>query len=48
MVRFAAEMIENGEVEPSKIAKSVLVIDEAQDMSKDDFRLVQALIQQNE
>ena len=32
VVRLAAEMIENGEVEPSKIAKSVLVIDEAQDM----------------
>ena len=48
VVRFAAEMIENGEVEASKIAKSVLVIDEAQDMGKDDFRLVQALMRQNE
>ncbi|MBQ2524233.1 MAG: RecQ family ATP-dependent DNA helicase, partial [Prevotella sp.] len=48
VVRFAAKMIEKGEVEPSKIAKSVLVIDEAQDMSQDDFRLVQALIRQNE
>lgn len=48
VVRHAAEMIENGEVEPSKIAKSVLVIDEAQDMGQDDFRLVQALIRQNE
>ena len=47
-VRLAAEMIKNGEVEPSKIAKSVLVIDEAQDMGQDDFRLVQALIHQNE
>lgn len=47
-VRLAAEMIEKGEVEPSKIAKSVLVIDEAQDMGPDDFRLVQALMQQNE
>ena len=41
-------MIENGEVEASKIAKSVLVIDEAQDMAQDDFRLVQALMRQNE
>jgi ATP-dependent DNA helicase RecQ len=41
-------MIERGEVEPSKIAKSVLVIDEAQDMGQDDFRLVQALMRQNE
>ncbi len=48
VVRIAAKMIEKGEVEPSKIAKSVLVIDEAQDMSQDDFRLVQALIRQNE
>ena len=48
VVRFAAEMIENGEVEASKIAKSVLVIDEAQDMGQDDFRLVQALMRQNE
>ena len=48
VVRLAAEMIENGEVEQSKIAKSVLVIDEAQDMGADDFRLVQALMQQNE
>ena len=48
VVRRAAEMIENGEVEQSKIAKSVLVIDEAQDMGEDDFRLVQALMHQNE
>ncbi|UKK47252.1 RecQ family ATP-dependent DNA helicase [Prevotella sp. E9-3] len=48
VVRIAAEMIENGEVEASKIAKSVLVIDEAQDMGQDDFRLVQALMRQNE
>ena len=48
VVQRAADMIENGEVEQSKIAKSVLVIDEAQDMGADDFRLVQALMQQNE
>ena len=48
VVRRAAEMIEKGEVEESKIAKSVLVIDEAQDMGSDDFRLVKALMQQNE
>lgn len=48
VVRRAAEMIEAGEVEQSKIAKSVLVIDEAQDMGIDDFRLVQALMHQNE
>ena len=48
VVRRAAEMIENGEVEQSKTAKSVLVIDEAQDMGTDDFQLVQALMRQNE
>ena len=48
VVQRAAEMIENGEVETAKIAKSVLVIDEAQDMGLDDYRLVQALMQRNE
>ena len=48
VVRRAAEMIENNEVEESKTAKSVLVIDEAQDMSTDDFRLVKALMKRNE
>lgn len=48
VVAHAAKMIENGEVEESKIAKSVLVIDEAQDMGADDFRLVKALMQRNE
>ena len=48
VVRLASEMIERGEVEQSKIAKSVLVIDEAQDMGADDFRLVRALMRQNE
>ena len=48
VVRRAAETIERGEVEPSKIAKSVLVIDEAQDMGEDDYRLVSALMRQNE
>lgn len=48
VVRNAADMIENGEVETAKIAKSVLVIDEAQDMGSDDYRLVQALMQRNE
>ena len=48
VVQRAADMIEKGEVEQSKISKSVLVIDEAQDMSANDFRLVLALMQQNE
>ena len=48
VVRRAAEMIRNGEVEPNRISKTVLVIDEAQDMSADEYALVQALMQQNE
>ena len=48
VVQHAAEMLERGEVEESKIAKSVLVIDEAQDMDAHAFRLVQALARRNE
>lgn len=48
VVNMAATMIEQGEVEAAKISKSVLVIDEAQDMAEDDFRLVQALMRRNE
>lgn len=48
VVAQAAEMINQGEVEPNKIGKTVLVIDEAQDMSADDFALVMALARNNE
>lgn len=41
-------MINNGEVEPNRISKTVLVIDEAQDMGKDDYALVNALMEANE
>ena len=44
----AAEMIERGEMEESKIAKTVLVIDEAQDMGANEYRLLQALMLRNE
>ena len=40
--------IKNGEVEASRITKTVLVIDEAQDMDEDEFNLVNALMEQNE
>ena len=40
-------MIESGEVEQSKISKSVLVIDEAQDMTEEEYRLIQTLIEHN-
>ncbi len=44
----AAEMISQGDVEPNKIGKTVLVIDEAQDMGIDEYALVKALIMNNE
>lgn len=47
VVKNAARMIENGEVEPGRIAKTVLVIDEAQDMNEDEFLLIQALMRHN-
>ena len=47
-VSAATEMIENGEVEPNRIGKSVLVIDEAQDMSDDEYSFVRALMKVNE
>lgn len=48
VVKRASELIENGEVEPSRIGKTVLVIDEAQDMGYDEFSLVSALMKSNE
>ena len=47
VVAKAAEMINQGEVEPNKIGKTVLVIDEAQDMSADEYALVKALVNNN-
>ena len=48
VVARAAEMIRQGEVEPSKIGKTVLVIDEAQDVSAEEYALVRALMDNNE
>jgi len=48
IVADAAQMISQGEVEPSKIGKTVLVIDEAQDMSHEEYALVTALMNRNE
>ena len=48
VVRRAAEMIERGEAEQGRINKTVLVIDEAQDMDKDEYALVSALMKNNE
>lgn len=48
IVARAAKMIEQGDVEPNKIGKTVLVIDEAQDMAADEYALVTALMARNE
>ena len=48
MVKDAAELIERGGVEPNRIAKTVLVIDEAQDMDENEFRLIRALMKRND
>ena len=48
IVAKAADMINQGEVEPNRISKTVLVIDEAQDMGTEEYALVKALMTQNE
>lgn len=48
VVERAAKMISEGEVEPNRIGKTVLVVDEAQDMSSEEFALVRALMSVNE
>ena len=48
VIQEAVEKINSGEVEQGKIAKTVLLIDEAQDMDRDDYSLIQALIHNND
>ena len=48
VIPSAIELIKSGDAESLKIHKSVLVIDEAQDMSNNDFELIKTLISQNE
>lgn len=48
VVAKAAEMICQGEVEPNRIGKTVLVIDEAQDMGPAEYALVKALMTCND
>ena len=48
VARRAAEMIERSEAEQGRIKKAVLVIDEAQDMDKDEYALVRAMMSNNE
>ncbi len=48
IVKEASELIRNGDVDLGRITKSVLVIDEAQDMDIHEYRLVEALMERNE
>ncbi len=48
IIKKTVEKIRNKEVETSRITKTVLVIDEAQDMDEDEFNLINALMEQNE
>ena len=48
VVPKATAMIRSGEVDQGKITKTVLVLDEAQDMNRHEFSLVEALMEQNE
>jgi len=47
IIKEAIRLMTSGEVEQSKISKTVLVIDEAQDMDANEYELVRALMAQN-
>lgn len=48
IINTAVAKIRNGEIETFRITKTVLVVDEAQDMNKDEYELVKVLMEQNE
>lgn len=48
ILKETIKKIKNGEVESNRITKTVLVIDEAQDMDADEFELITTLMEQNE
>lgn len=48
IVQEAIKRIRSGEVEAGRITKTVLVIDEAQDMDANEFELISALMEHNE
>lgn len=48
VVQEASRMIQNGDVEIGRITKTVLVIDEAQDMDENEYRLICALMERND
>ncbi len=48
ILKKTIDKINTGEVESNRITKTVLVIDEAQDMDEDEFQLIKTLMEQNE
>jgi ATP-dependent DNA helicase RecQ len=48
VLKKTLDKIKRKEVEPSRITKTVLVIDEAQDMNEDEYGLIKCLMEQNE
>lgn len=48
IIKETVMKIKNNEVEPSQITKTVLVIDEAQDMDANEFELIKCLMEYNE
>lgn len=48
ILKTTIDKIRKKEVEASRITKTVLVIDEAQDMNEDEFGLIKTLMEQNE
>lgn len=48
IISKTVKKIKNNDIEPNRITKTVLVIDEAQDMDRHEFELIKALMEQNE
>lgn len=48
IIQETIKRIKSGEVEAGRITKTVLVIDEAQDMDANEFELINALMEHNE
>ncbi|RZS95317.1 RecQ family ATP-dependent DNA helicase [Cecembia calidifontis] len=48
VIEQATQMIRENKTEPKEVTRTVLVIDEAQDISSQEFALIEALMEQNE
>lgn len=48
ILKMAVEKIKSGDIETNRITKTVLVVDEAQDMNADEYELVKTLMNVNE